>query len=61
MLEKIVVVAKESKNIQPGNAELARKGQKCTNEQIYCIWCLSTMVNVYRDITHSNSTKMFGE
>jgi hypothetical protein len=31
------MVAKESENIQPENAELARKGVKCTSVQIYFV------------------------
>jgi hypothetical protein len=47
MLEKIIGGVKESENIKPGNAHLARKGVKHANVQIYCVWCLSTRVNVY--------------
>jgi hypothetical protein len=62
-LRKLFVAAKESENIQPGNAEnakLTRKGVKhatCANS----VRCHSTRVNVSRDITHSTSTGTFGE
>jgi hypothetical protein len=52
---KLLVMAKKNINIQPGNAEypkLIRKGVKhttCANS----VWCLSTWVNVSRDITYS--------
>jgi hypothetical protein len=52
-LRKLLVVAKESENIWPGNAELERKGEKRAN--------LMCLVNVSRDITHSTSTRMCGE
>jgi hypothetical protein len=35
MLKKLLIVAKKSKNIQPGNAELKRKEVTCANGQIY--------------------------
>jgi hypothetical protein len=33
----LLVVAKERKNIHPGNAELERNGVKYTKVQIYCV------------------------
>jgi hypothetical protein len=59
--KKLLVLGKESKNIQPGNAELKRKGVKHTNVEIYCTWLLSTGVNISRGIMHSTSTMTFGE
>jgi hypothetical protein len=56
-----LVLAKESKNIQVRNAELKWKRVKSTNVQFYCVWYLSTRVNVSRDTTNSASTSMFGE
>jgi hypothetical protein len=41
--------------------EIKIKGVKCVNMQIYCVLCFSTRVNVSRDITHSASTRTFGE
>jgi hypothetical protein len=43
---------KECENIQPGNAELERKGVKHINLQI-CVLCLSTRSNFSRDVTHT--------
>jgi hypothetical protein len=57
---KLLVVAKGSENIQQGNTDIERKGVKWANMQIYCVWCLSTRVNVSRDI-HSASTRMLNE
>jgi hypothetical protein len=37
MLKKLLMMAKESENIQPGNAELKRKGGKHANVQNYCL------------------------
>jgi hypothetical protein len=45
--KKLLVVAKESENIQPGDAKLKSKGAKHANVPI-CIWCLYTRVNVPR-------------
>jgi predicted branched-subunit amino acid permease len=60
-LSRITKVAKESENIRPEDAELERKWMKHTNVQIYCVWCLSTTVNVSRGITLSTSTNTFGK
>jgi hypothetical protein len=54
--ENNLVVAKKSDNIQAGNAELELKGVRLADVQIYCVWCVSTRMNVSRDITHSTST-----
>jgi hypothetical protein len=45
---KLLVAAKVSESIQPGNAEIGRKGAKCANVKIYCAWCLFTRVSVSR-------------
>jgi hypothetical protein len=58
---KLLVVAKESENIQLRNAELKTKWVKCANVQIYCVLSLSRRVNISRDIKHSGSTRTFGE
>jgi hypothetical protein len=34
---KLLVVAKESENMQAGNAELKGKGEKWVNLQLYCV------------------------
>jgi hypothetical protein len=44
MHKHVLVVAKEIENVQLGNAMLSRKGVKCANVQIYCVWCPSTRV-----------------
>jgi hypothetical protein len=45
-----LVVAKESENIKPGDAELKSKGVKHASVQICFIWCHSTGMNISRDI-----------
>jgi hypothetical protein len=61
-LKKLLAVTKESENIQPGYAELKKKGRlKHATVQICCAWCLSTRINVSRDMTHSKSTRTLGE
>jgi hypothetical protein len=49
---KLLAVAKESKDNLPENAELKREWLKCSNVQIYCIWCFFSMrVNISRKNT----------
>jgi hypothetical protein len=61
MLKKIIGGGQGNRKYRPGNAELARKAVKHANMQMYCVWCLSTRVNVSRDMTHSASPRTFYE
>jgi hypothetical protein len=55
---KLLVLAKESENIQRGNAEQERKVVKRANVKTYCV---TTKANISRDIAHSSSTRTFAE
>jgi hypothetical protein len=58
--KNIIGGVKGSENIQPGSAELKKRGQNMTMCK-FIVWCLSKRVSVSRDITHSTSTRMFSE
>jgi hypothetical protein len=47
--------------VKISSQEIQSLQEKHANVQIYCVLCLSTKVNVSRDITYSTSARMFGE